>query len=235
MPRRIPSDRFAQLIAVATKTFVERGYRMTQMSDIADELGIAKGTPYGYVESKEALFDAAVRFADGQTELPDPATLPLTTPAPGSTVDYVRRRLDAEARASLLASSLTHPLSSAGGRLEFERIVRDLYGRMARNRRALKLVDRCAVDHPELAAVWFEEGRWRQVSLLGGYFERGVAEGCLRAVPSVPIAARMVLETIALWVIHMPWDPSPRSFADADVENAVVDMVLHAYVKDVPP
>jgi AcrR family transcriptional regulator len=60
------------LIEVATQTFVARGYRLTQMSDVAEALGVAKGTLYGYVESKEALFDAAVRLADGQGTLPEP-------------------------------------------------------------------------------------------------------------------------------------------------------------------
>jgi len=230
----IPPDRFSQLIDVATRTFVARGYRLTQMADIADALGVAKGTVYGYVESKEALFDAAVRFADGQIPVPQPSALPLATPARGSTVGYIRERLMAEARELGLVAALASPSASLEGPDELEHIVRDLYRRMARNRRALKLVDRCAVDHPELAAVWFEEGRWGQVALIGSYLERRIADGHLRAVPSVPIAARMVLETIALWAIHMPWDPSPRPFAEADVENAVVDMLVHAYAKESP-
>jgi AcrR family transcriptional regulator len=234
MARSIPPDRFAQLVEEATKTFVARGYRLTQMSDVAEALGVAKGTLYGYVESKEALFDAALRFADGQTPRPEPRALPLKTPPAGSTVSYIRERLLTEARELELVATLARPAVSADGSAEFGRIVRDLYRRMARNRRALKLVDRCAVDHPELAAVWFEEGRWGQVALLGDYLERRIAEGHLRAVPNVPIAARTVLETIALWAIHMPWDPSPRPFVEADVENAVVDMLVHAHMKESP-
>jgi AcrR family transcriptional regulator len=229
VPRAIPSDRFALLIGAATKTFVARGYRLTQMSDIAEALGVAKGTLYGYVESKEALFDAAVRFADSATQGPDVSALPLATLVAGSTVKYIRARLTAEIREFELTAALTGSRRSKDGRAELARIVRDLYRRMARNRRALKLVDRCAVDHPELAAVWFKEGRWGQVALLSHYLERGIADGHLRRVPSVPIAARMILETIALWAIHMPWDPSPRPFAEADVERAVVDMLEHAY------
>lgn len=44
MPRAIPPERFGQLIDVATNTFVAGGY--------------ATGTLCGYVEPKEALFDA---------------------------------------------------------------------------------------------------------------------------------------------------------------------------------
>ncbi len=232
MARSIPEGRFTQLIEVATKTFVARGYRLTQMSDVAEALGVAKGTLYGYVESKEALFDAAVRFADGQGPAPEPSALPLSTPAAGSTVQYVQARLLEQARDLELVQALSRPNGARAKAGEFEGIVRDLYRRMSRNRRALKLVDRCAIDHPELASVWFEQGRYGQVALLATYVEKQVAEGNLRAVPNVQLAARMALETVALWAIHMPWDASPRPFADDEVENAVVDMLVHAHVKE---
>lgn len=231
MARAIPTERFAQLVDVATKTFVARGYRLTQMADVADALGVAKGTLYGYVESKEALFDAAVRFADGQEPVPEPTALPLPTPAPGSTVQYIRARLVGAASELEIVAALARAPRSKERPDELERIVRDLYRRMVRNRRAIKLVDRCAVDHPDLAAVWFDEGRWGQVALIERYLERGIAAGHVRAVASVPLAARMLLETIALWAIHMPWDPAPRPFAEPDVERAVVDMLVHAYTK----
>jgi hypothetical protein len=32
----------------------------------------------------------------------------------------------------------------------------------------------------------------------------------------------------------MPWDASPRAFADDEVEDAVVDMLVHAYTKGRP-
>jgi AcrR family transcriptional regulator len=230
--RTIPEGRFSQLIEVATKTFVARGYRLTQMADVAEALGVAKGTLYGYVESKEALFDAAVRFADGLAPAPDPGMLPLPTPATGSTVQYIQARLRDEARELELVRALSRPKGTRAKSGEFESIVRDLYRRMSRNRYALKLVDRCAVDHPELAAVWFEQGRYGQVALLATYLEKRVAAGGMRPAPNVQLAARMVLETIALWAIHMPWDASPRSFADDEVEKAVVDLLVHAYAKE---
>lgn len=232
MARKVPEGRFTQLIEVATKTFVVRGYRLTQMSDVAEALGVAKGTLYGYVESKEALFDAAVRFADGQGTLPEAGALPLPTPTAGSTVQYIQRRLMEEASELELVAVLSRPTGTRAKPEEFESIIRDLYRRMSRNRRALKLVDRCAIDHPELASVWFEQGRYGQVALLATYLEKRIAEGQMRAVPNVQLAARMALETVALWAIHMPWDASPRPFADDDVENAVVDMLVHAHVKE---
>lgn len=230
--RAIPEGRFRQLIEVATKTFVARGYRLTQMSDVAEALGVAKGTLYRYVDSKEALFDAAVRFADGHEVEPELTALPLSAPTPGSTVQYVQSRLTREARELELGRVLSLPTAAEEVVGEFERIIRDLFRRMSRNRRALKLVDRCAIDHPDLGTVWFQQGRYAQVELLAAYFERGIAAGRLRATPNVQLAARMVLETIALWAIHMPWDPAPRPFAENEVETMAVDLLVHAYVKE---
>jgi len=82
MARTIPDDRLRRLVEVATAVFIEQGFRHTRMDDVADALGVAKGTLYLYVESKEALFDLVCRSADAPFETPP--TLPLRTPASGA-------------------------------------------------------------------------------------------------------------------------------------------------------
>ena len=64
MARRTPEDRLEQLVECATRIFIEQGYAHTQMADVAAALGVAKGTVYLSVESKEALFDLVARYAD---------------------------------------------------------------------------------------------------------------------------------------------------------------------------
>ena len=233
MPRPIPPERFGRLVEVATETFIARGYRMTQMADVADALGVAKGTVYLYVESKEALFDAVLRFAD-EHATPSPPTLPWKTRGEHATVAYVRERLASEASELVLIRALGRP-RPASASAELSEIVRDLYRRMARNRKRLKLVDRCALDHPELAAVWFHEGRWAQHAALAHYFQRRITEGALRPVTSASIAARFVLETIAFWAIHRHWDPSPQPLVEEEVEPTLVELVLHGFEKSSSP
>src|SRR5215813_521923 len=93
MARKIPPDRLPHLVICATNVFITQGYRRTQMDDVATALGVAKGTLYLYVESKEALFDLVVRCADAEPLLPQLRPLPLPTPKPGATLNYVRERL----------------------------------------------------------------------------------------------------------------------------------------------
>ncbi len=83
MARRIPEARFDEMVRAASEVFIARGYRLTQMADVAEAIGIAKGTLYVYVESKEALFALCLRHADRQGPVKQPDTLPVPAPARG--------------------------------------------------------------------------------------------------------------------------------------------------------
>lgn len=49
------SEREDQLLETATRLFRENGYHNTSMQDLADALGMQKGSLYYYIESKEEL------------------------------------------------------------------------------------------------------------------------------------------------------------------------------------
>jgi AcrR family transcriptional regulator len=229
--RVIPQDRLQKLMEAATAIFIAEGYRQTQMADVAEALGVAKGTLYGYVQSKAALFDAAVRYADGHEPLPETATLPIETPGPGVTVELLEKRIAEEAADLLLVKVAAAP-SSRDAHSELREMLADLYRRANRNRFAIKLADRCASEHPDLASVWFGQGRWAQHELLMQYLRTRIDAGCLRPLPSVPLAARTVLETIAFWAVHRYWDPSPQSIEEDTVEDAIVDLLVHSLIQE---
>ena len=56
MARQRSADFLDRLLAAATKVFAEKGLQRARMSDVAREMGVAHGSLYNYVESKEALF-----------------------------------------------------------------------------------------------------------------------------------------------------------------------------------
>lgn len=59
--QRRKEHRPQELIEAGLQEFVLNGFAATRMIDIAKRAGVAKGTIYVYFESKEALFEAAVR------------------------------------------------------------------------------------------------------------------------------------------------------------------------------
>jgi AcrR family transcriptional regulator len=201
------------------------------MEEIAAALGVAKGTLYGYVESKAALLGAALRHADGRDPLPDESNLPLPTPQPGATAARARAILQAEAEGLELTAALRRK-RVGNVAAEFTAIVHDLYDRMLRNRRAIKLLDRCAGELPEFGAVWFGEGRWAQHAALAQYLDQRTAQGLLRPVLSIPVAARMILETIAFWAVHLHWDPSPQRVSEVEVRATISEMIHRSLARE---
>jgi AcrR family transcriptional regulator len=231
MARTIPDDRLARLVECATRVFIEQGYRRTQMADVAKALGVAKGTLYLYVESKDALFGLVARCADDDRPFDKLPALPIRTPKRGTTVKYVRERLakhqvPAALTAALGRSRVPDP------RAELEEIVRELYDALARNRRGIKLLDRSAPDHPELAALWFEGARGGLVGLLGQYLEDRSRRKLLRPVPNAAVAARLLIEMVVFWAVHRHWDPHPQPVDESVAKETVVRFIVSALAKE---
>lgn len=209
------------MIDAAVGVFVTHGYRRTQMQDIAQALGLAKGTLYGYAATKEALFAAALRYADGIEPMPDLSALPLPTPGPGVLAALVASRLDAELPDLALTRALartTPPASVEEALDELSEVVVDLYERLVRHRVAIKLVDRCASELPELADVWFRTGRGAQMSGMETYLTGRQQAGLLDVPGDVAIASRTTVELCVLWAVHCHFDSAHTNNRSPDDE-----------------
>jgi AcrR family transcriptional regulator len=231
MPRAIPESRFDELLEAATAVFLEQGYRRTQVADVAARMGLAKGSVYTYVESKEALLDCVLRHADrtGRVELPD--ELPVRTPPPGATPALLAKRLAEEGALPALAAALSRTRVTKV-RAELGAILGELYDALARHRVVIKLVERCAPDYPELARIWYRAGREGALAQLGRYLEDRARRGKLRRFEDGAVAARIVLETLVFWAVHRHWDPSPHAVDEAAAKRTALSFLTSALVKD---
>ncbi len=52
-----------EILDAAFEEFTKRGFTATRVEDIAERVGMTKGTVYVYFETKEALFEAMIRHA----------------------------------------------------------------------------------------------------------------------------------------------------------------------------
>lgn len=229
MPRPKDPEKLPLLARTATQVFIENGYRRTQVADVARAMGVAKGTVYLYVESKEALFDLAARSTDPGWRAPD--HLPVPTPAAGSTLAYLVGRLAEESQFPVLAEAAGRDRPSdahADVQAEVSSILGELYDTLARNRDIIKLVDRCAPELPELSAAFYGVARTGLPALIRTYVTARQKSGALRAHVDVDVAARTVLETISFWAIHHHWDPAPSPVDDRNVREAILHFVAGA-------
>jgi len=69
---RTPSAREDEILAAAAQMFREKGYHGTSVRDIAESVGLLKGSLYHYIRSKEELlarlFDGALEGTMGELE-----------------------------------------------------------------------------------------------------------------------------------------------------------------------
>src|SRR2546427_546435 len=102
--RRRPPDRVQQIVGASLRVFGEKGFRRTQMADVAREMGVSPGTLYNYVTGKEALFYLMIDRACLDEPATDTPKFPLPAPAPVAIIQRLRERLRADVRLPSLAA-----------------------------------------------------------------------------------------------------------------------------------
>jgi hypothetical protein len=155
----------------------------------------------------------------------------VPTPPPGATLQLVEKRLSEEGALPSLTAALSRT-RVANVRADLEAVLGELYHSLARHRVAIKLVERCAPDYPDLAKVWYQAGREEALSRLTRYLDDRARRGRLRRFEDGAVAARIVLETLVFWAVHRHWDPSPQTVERPSAKNTVLAFLTSALVKE---
>lgn len=227
--RRRPPDRVDHVIAAALRVFGERGYRRTQMADVAREMGVSAGTLYHYVAGKEALFHLVLDRAFATDGNAPPPALPIPTPAPGATLARLRERLAADSALPALQAA-TRRARVTDARAELETVVREVYEMIERAWPGIVVLERSALEVPELARVFHAEARQGVLARLERYLGARMRAGRLRAVTPAA-AARFILETVAWFGMHRHRDPLPTPIDDGVARETAVDLIVSALAR----
>ena len=231
MARKATSDRLKEVVEVATRIFIAKGYRRTRMDDVTRAMGLTPGASYRYVESKEALFDLIIRLS-ASAELPwEKLEIPVSSPKPGATLAFVRRTLKREGQLESLEAALSGR-SPDDVKSELSGIVHELYAKTARYRTSIKLLDAAALDWPELARHWSEQWRGNLVRKLAAYLNRRISQGQLRSVPNTNAWARLIIEIVAFLAMHRHYDPHPTPMDERTAEETAISAVVHAFAEE---
>ena len=230
VPRVPAPDRLVDVVRAAQVVFSERGFRRTQMADVARELGVSAGNLYNYVESKDVLFELTLRLAlDG--ELGDLAgALPVRAAGREPPAGWLRRRLDFVTdfpviEAAFERSEVADPAAELGA------VVLELHDVLDRVRPVVETLERSVADVPELAAVFLPVRR-ELFARMERYVESRARAGALRAVADPAAAARLVVE-LAFWAaVRRPRDPDSVSISDERAREALRDFAVGALTHD---
>ena len=231
MARSIPEGRFTELVRAATEVFIALGYRRTQMADVAAAMGVAKGTLYVYVESKAALFELVARYCDEPDPIPRPGVLPVPTPQPGALRSMLSARLEREGALASLGGALERT-RARDVRGELAEILGELYDVLSRNRFIIELIDTCGGDHPDLPLNLQRETREGMQYEIARYLELRGRSRQLRSSADPFLSARVVMETLTTWAVHIGWDPVPQQFDPKRARDTVIEFVLSGLLRD---
>ena len=229
MVRRPAGERLATVAEAATRVFGRHGYRGTRTADVAAQAGLSTGSLFTYVESKEALFHLVFahgfdRYAEGLPELP------LVAPPFPETLELIatglRRYPVPRFRAALAETS---PEDVAG---ELRGIVEERYEMFDRLWPVLAVIERCAVELPELEDFYYGRARVGYHTQLAGYLESRAAAGLFRPMPDPAVAARVVSEAVVWFAWHRREGRDAALYDDAVVRQTVVEFVCAALLPE---
>jgi AcrR family transcriptional regulator len=228
MARPRSTDFLERLLQAAMRVFTRKGLNRARMSDVAEEMGVAHGSLYNYVESKEALFyllvDQGVR--EGPATLP--AELPLRTP----TREALLKRLEEQIEHSFTLTNLDAALKRRyvkDAQTELEEIVRELYLRTWQTREPATVLERSAIDQPDLFALFFVETRRRLLDRLTTYLNRRIEGGHFQPVADPGVAARFLIETVTFFARHRYNDLDLQPGNDEAVRETTVQLIIRSF------
>ena len=168
MPRLPPGQRLSEVAKAATEEFGRLGYRGTKTAEVAAKAGMSTGSLFTYVESKEALFHLV--FLNGfemtSQQLP---VLPLATPAPGQTLKVIETGLG-QVQMPRIRAALAEERPDDVAQ-ELREIVEERYDLIEKYWPLIAVIERCAVEIPELEAAWFGLARAGILRRAGHLFE----------------------------------------------------------------
>jgi AcrR family transcriptional regulator len=230
MARKKTPFRLDDLIEAATDVFIQEGFARARMGQVARRSRSATGTLYLYVESKEALFDLALRRA-----LEDPAALnpdlPAATPSRDQLLTNFQRCLHAACHLPQLWVALDHRESTdVSG--EMEAILREIWHWLARYRRAIQMVRASAPDWPGLNQRLEREFHADTLKRLADYLQAKTANGLLAPLPSPKATAGFLLTTLSASALGLglSGEVSDRVPGALD-EDAAIQALLHGLLR----
>jgi AcrR family transcriptional regulator len=230
---RVPaSERLASIATTATEVFGRSGYRGTRTADVAAKAGMSAGLLFTYVESKEALFHLV--FLHGLGLLPEtPPALPLATPRPGETTALIGRALR-EIPVPRLRAALSGD-EPADVEQELRQILEEFYDQYVRYWPLLAVIERCAVELPELDSAWFGGARADIYADLRGYLERRMASRRLRRMPHAMATARVITGSVAWFARRFREAGDSALYDDQTARRTVIEFVCAALVPESAP
>jgi len=220
------------IIQSAREHFWRKGFAKTQMVDIAKDIGVAVGTLYLYVKSKEALFDLVLRHGIENSLPLDTLVLPIQNVDLNATRAFIEQQLTHHSHWPLLQAAIGEQPSVFPLHLELRKILAEIYLLLEQHRWGIRMVNSSAHDFPWLAEIFILRFRRALLNDLMQFFEKRSSKP---APQKWPILAYFVVETLATAVLHRQGDPIYSHLSEIQLRETVMSMLENALLAELQP
>ena len=213
MSERIsPENRAREIVMAAIDVFVRKGYRQTQMDDIAKKANVSKGTLYNYFKNKAHLFYFIVENGAPLDNRQVAIDVSSTVRNERELLDAITTKMEEANKFDCLGAYLEKDAEDVDLELELSDLLEELWDILEENQVQLNIIDRSAHEFPALAAVFHEHARMQILCQLEKYIRSRIELGAIRPLPSVEIEARFIMESFAFFAMKMmePWSGDPE-------------------------
>ena len=222
-PRVMPENRIADIVRAAASVFSRKGYRLSQMEEIAKEANVSKATLYYYFKSKIHLFYYLLEngVPEDGVSVPPPEDFPRVSER--DMLQLLQKRLKRRSQLKSIAGFL----KSVPEKIDLEQELMEILGEMwelqERHRIQIIVLEKSADEFPELAEVFDKYARREVLRQLERYIESRMRLGVTRPLTSIPTIARMIIELLAWFSWKQIGAPNTPHFPKAET---LPEMVL---------
>ncbi len=224
-PRVMPENRIADILRAAASVFSRKGYRLTQMEEIAKEADVSKATLYYYFKGKNDLFYYLLENGvpeDGTVVAP-PEDSPRLNEK--ELLELLRERLKAISRLKSIDAFLKDEPREIDLETEIGLIFGELWELFESNRVQIVILEKSVFEFPELAQAYDEYARQRVMHQLEEYLKSRIRLGAIRRQTSVPVTVRLIIESLSVFGWKQFGDPySPVRYAKSEALPELVSI-----------
>jgi AcrR family transcriptional regulator len=222
--RRKQLARLTAIAAAALDVFTRDGFSSAQVVDIAKKAGLSVGTLYLYAESKQALFELALRAsalgADVGRDV-DLATLPLRARGMDATALLLADAIHRRGRWPVLKAAL-RVIAPRDVDAEIAAVVGELFELLSRERPLIWLLDRCAWELPQLRDIYVEGVQKLYFGDIARYVRKRRKMPPGRRGENPAAIGRALVEMVAWMAMHRARQPVAPPFDTAAAREACI-------------
>lgn len=209
------------VIDSANNLFIHQGYKATQISQIAKASGIATGSMYHLFETKAALFQFVLRYAIEDLEL-------STVSFPVSEIEASTLQIELTAA---FVNRLNHFTSKKQQGYTFHQMLADAFELIEKNASSSLIFEHNITECGQLATT-YKEYRLVFFKAITDYIDYFEQLGVLKPIKHKQLAVRFIIETLAFWAMHLPYDSfeTPMVVSSALAKEVAVDTLCEAYL-----